>query len=122
MTQQIKLPKLNEGEIYVGAIGDQHGNVYHLILLPGDNDDASWSEQLEWAKNIGGDLPNKIELAMLWNTCRGLFQKDVYWSNQEHEIDSSCAWNQYFGGGGQYTYTKGIGLRARAVKRVKIGG
>lgn len=35
----INLPELAEGEIYVGAIGDALGNLRHVILLPGDNDD-----------------------------------------------------------------------------------
>jgi hypothetical protein len=118
--QQLQIPPLAEGETYIGAIGDQRGDVYHLILLPGDNDDASWSEQLEWAKSIGGDLPNKIELAMLWNTCRDQFQKDWYWSNQEHEIDSSCAWGQGFSLGFQDNRHKGVELRARAVRRLPI--
>ena len=64
--QQIKLPPLAEGEIYVGSIGDAQGNLRHIILLPGDNEDDNWEAQMEWAKSIGGDLPTRIEQAMLW--------------------------------------------------------
>ena len=34
-----EMPKLAEGETYVGCIGDALGNLRHVILLPGDNDD-----------------------------------------------------------------------------------
>ena len=51
--QTIPLPPLAEGEIYVGCIGDAAGNLHHIILLPGDNDDAMHETQLEWAKSIG---------------------------------------------------------------------
>ncbi|MCJ9708933.1 DUF1566 domain-containing protein [Bordetella hinzii] len=117
---QIQLPPLAEGEIYVGAIGDQHGNVHHLVLLPGDNDDASWHDQMAWAKSIGGDLPNKIELAMLWNVCRNQFKSDWYWSNQEHESDPGFAWYQYFTYGNQGGTRKNDALRARAVRRLAV--
>jgi len=50
----INLPELAEGETYIGCIGDALGNLHHVILLPGDNDDTSWEKQMEWAKSIGG--------------------------------------------------------------------
>lgn len=120
MTEPTKLPELNPREIYVGAIGDQKGELYHLILLPGDNDEASQADQLAWAKSIGGDLPNKIEMSMLWNNCRDQFQKDWYWSNQTHEIYTKYAWFQYFGFGTQRSDRVGTELRARAVRRLPI--
>ena len=72
----INLPELAEGEIYVGCIGDAAGNLHHVILLPGDNDDDTHEAQLEWAKSIGGDLPTRIEQAMLWANHREQFKKD----------------------------------------------
>ncbi|MBC2768596.1 DUF1566 domain-containing protein [Pusillimonas minor] len=116
-----KLPTLNPDEIYVGAIGNQKGELYHLILLPGDNNEASQADQLVWAKSIGGDLPNKIEMAMLWNTCRDQFQKDWYWSNQTHEIYSECARYQNFGNGHQGGSYVSAELRGRAVRRIRFG-
>lgn len=99
--QQLQLPPLAEGEVYVGAIGDQHGNVHHVILLPGDSNEASWEEQLAWAKSIGGDLPTRVEQSMLWANCRDQFKKDWYWSNEPYELISGCAWYQYFHDGNQ---------------------
>jgi len=117
--QQLQIPPLAEGETYVGAIGDQHGNVHHVILLPGDNDDASWQAQMDWAKSIGGDLPTRVEQAMLWANCRDQFQKDWYWSNEQHQ-NPSYAWSQYFGSGNQSNYDTSAEVRARAVRRLPI--
>ena len=117
---KLNLPKLADGEIYVGAIGDAAGNLYHVILLPGDNDDSTHESQLEWAKSIGGDLPSRIEQAMLWANHRDQFKKDWYWSNEIHHTESGWAWCQYFLHGYQLGYDRSSELRARAVRRVPI--
>lgn len=109
--------ELKEGEIYVGRINDEH-----IILLPGDNDNDTREAQLEWAKRIGGDLPTRIEQAMLWANHRDQFKKDWYWSNEIHHAESSCAWSQYFTSGTQYHYYRYDELRARAVRRIKVEG
>ena len=116
----INLPELADCEIYVGCIGDALGNLYHLILLPGDNDNSTHKSQLEWAKSIGGDLPNRIEQAMLWANHRDQFKKDWYWSNETHHSESGWAWIHDFYYGAQLSYHKGDELRARAVRRVPI--
>lgn len=119
--QQIQLPPLAEGETYVGAIGDKNGDFYHVILLPGDNDDATWQASLDWAKSIGGDLPNRVEQAMLWANHRDQFKDDWYWSNETHHRYDECAWCQLFGYGDQSYYHKGYyDCRARAVRRLPI--
>lgn len=119
--KQLQLPPLNEGETYIGAIGDQNGDVYHVILLPGDNDDSNWQAAMDWAKSIGGDLPNRIEQAMLFSTFRDQFQKDWYWSNTTVDGYDAYAWFQYFRYGSQYDYRKGYDYcRARAVRRLPI--
>ncbi|WGS53529.1 DUF1566 domain-containing protein [Paraburkholderia sp. D15] len=120
--QQLQIPPLAEGEIYIGAVGDKNGDIYHVVLLPGDNDDAPWADQLEWAKSIGGDLPNRIEQAMLFAGFRDEFQKDAYWSNAP-DTDTGYAgwaWYQYFLTGSQSLNHKGNALRARAVRRLPI--
>ncbi|MBS1143394.1 MAG: hypothetical protein H6R14_800 [Proteobacteria bacterium] len=119
--QQLTLPPLAEGETYIGAIGDASGNLHHVILLPGDNDEATHEAALEWAKSIGGDLPTRIEQAMLWANHRDLFQKDWYWSNEIHHRESGWAWYQDFDIGGQNHHGyRSYGLRARAVRRLPI--
>ncbi|RKE36681.1 hypothetical protein B0G76_2883 [Paraburkholderia sp. BL23I1N1] len=118
--QQLQIPPLAEGEVYVGAIGDKNGDVYHVVLLPGDNDDATFEAQLAWAKSIGGDLPTRVEQAMLWSGFREQFKKEWYWSNEIHHRECGWAWYQYFSHGNQSTLRKGHALRARAVRRLPI--
>lgn len=119
--QQLQIPPLAEGEVYVGAIGDKSGDFHHVILLPGDNDDAPWAQQLEWAKSVGGDLPNRVEQAMLWANHRDSFQKDWYWSNETHHEYDAYAWFQIFLSGTQSSFHKdNDNCRARAVRRLSI--
>jgi hypothetical protein len=113
-------PPLAEGETYIGLIGNAAGEAHHVILLPGDNDEANHEAALEWAKSIGGDLPTRIEQAMLWANHKDLFQKDWYWSNETHSADPVYAWCQYFDYGNQLNTHKGYELRARAVRRLII--
>jgi len=116
----INLPELSEGETYVGCIGDALGNLYHVILLPGDNSPATWEAQMEWAKRIGGHLPTRIEQAMLLANHRDQFKKDWYWSNEINHADSDWAWYQDFGDGYQLRDYRTYELRARAVRRLPI--
>ncbi|MGC8164935.1 hypothetical protein ACP3WT_24940, partial [Salmonella enterica] len=80
--QQLQIPPLAEGETYIGSIGDAQGEVYHVVLLPGDSEPASHTHQLAWAQSIGGDLPNRVEQAMLFAGHKALFKETWYWSNQ----------------------------------------
>jgi hypothetical protein len=113
-------PELNEGDIYVGAIINADGTGNHIILLPGDNDDANWQKQMDWAKSIGGDLPTRAEQNLLFEGFREQFQSDWYWSNQQHAEVAGCAWYQCFINGSQHSRNAHYELRARAVRRVAI--
>lgn len=117
--KKIPLPVLNADETYIGLIGNAAGEAYHLILLPGDNDDATHEAALEWAYyGLKADLPNRIEQAMLWAHHKDLFQKDWYWSNETHHADQAYAWIQSFRYGGQFYDCKSSECRARAVRRL----
>lgn len=118
--KQLQIPPLSEGETYIGAIGDKNGDVYHVVLLPGDNDDATLEAQIEWAKSIGGDIPTHVEQSMLWAGHRDQFKNYLYWSNETHHESDKLAWCQDFYDGTQYDYHKGHELRARAVRRLPI--
>jgi hypothetical protein len=118
--KHLTIPETAEGETYIGCIGDGGGKLHHVILLPGDIDGASHEAQLEWAKSIGGDLPNRIEQAMLWANHRDKFKRDWYWSNEIHQTESSWAWFQSFYYGRQLSYGRHDELRARAVRRLPI--
>ena len=117
---KLNIPELADGEIYIGAIGDAAGNLHHVVLLPGDNDDATWQEQKDWAKSIGGELPTRAELVTAYETMPEEFKKDWYWSNAEHVAYPGCAWVQDFYDGNQDSNLKDSRYRARAVRRLPI--
>ena len=115
----LALPTLEAGETYVATLFDAaNGKGYHLILLPGDNDDANWDEQTAWAHSIGGELPTRVEQSLLFAQCKSLFKEKAYWSNDGPE--SGWAWYQGFGSGDQDGIIRSNELRARAVRRLPI--
>jgi hypothetical protein len=118
---KFKIPLLAEGEIYLGGFVDANGDVTHTILLPGDNDAATWQAQMDWAKGIDGDLLTCSELVIAYEQHRGQFQKAAYWSNtRDGEPDFYYwAWYRGFYGGDQRVAHQDHRLRARAVRRVK---
>lgn len=117
----ITLPDLAQGEIYAGIILNSDGAPsHHLILLPGDNDDANWADQTEWAKSIGGELPIRAEQSLLFANCKQHFQKYWYWSGETVSSEPGWAWCQDFYHGLQDGPHKLIELRARAVRRLPI--
>lgn len=122
VTEPIRLPMptLNDGEIYAGALIQPDGSGHHIILLDGDNDDADWDTQMEWAKSLGGDLPSRPELALMYAHLKDRFKPVWYWSNEQHESGSVSAWNQNFYHGNQLWHYKDYKLRARAVRRQPI--
>lgn len=116
----ITTPTLAEGETYVGAIVRADGTGHRIVLLPGDNNAASWQAQMEWAKSIGGNLPSRIEQALLFAYHHDAFKPTWYWSNEQHAAYSNSAWYQYFNNGYQFYDTTDRKLLARAVRRVSI--
>ena len=114
------IPASNQGEIYGGCYSLDGKTLIHFFLLPGDNDDDTYEAQMEWAKSIGGDLPNRIEQAMLWANHHDQFKQDWYWSNEIHHSESRWAWYQRFGSGLQTSSKRNNKLRARAVRRVGV--
>lgn len=116
----ITLPDLAQGEIYAGIILNSEGAPsHHLILLAGDNDDANWQTQMDWAKSIGGELPTRAEQSLLFANCKQHFKSDWYWSAEQHASEPSWAWCQYFYRG-RLAVLKHDELRARAVRRLII--
>jgi hypothetical protein len=117
--QQIQLPPLAEGETYLCGMVDAKGEVTHTILLPGDNEPATWEKQMEWAKSLGGDLLTRAELVFAYEQHHDQFELRAYWSNTPEE--SGWAWYQHFRYGSQYYDGQGNEFRARAVRRVIAG-
>jgi hypothetical protein len=101
-----KLPEMNPGERYAGCIISADGAIrHHIILLPGDIDSTSWKKQMEWAASIGGELPGRVESALLFATMKDEFKPEWYWLREQHASDSVYAWLQTFGDGTQDYYS-----------------
>ena len=116
----LQQPHLDDGEIYLGAFYSADGShQHHTILLPFDRKKAAWSDQMAWAKGDGFDLPNRLELLMMWMTMRDRFEKTGYWSCDVHD-NSDYAWYQNFNSGNQTNNLKSEALRAVAVRRITI--
>lgn len=117
----VNAPELKSGEMYIGSFINADGTGHHTILLPGDKDDGNWQDAMDWAKEKGGDLPNRIEQAMLFVNHKELFEADIYWSNTTHHNNSEWAWSHTFHTGIQHYDPKIYDdCRARAVRRVYI--
>lgn len=112
-------PKLKKGEIYIGAVIDATGKGHHVILLPGD-ESKKWKDAMAWAKKKGGDLPDRVEQALLFRDHKAAFQQAWYWSNTTYAGNADYAWIQAFGYGVQYGVPKDDSDRCRAVRRVAI--
>ena len=121
LVRAITLPTLNEGEHYAGLILKDDGTPsHHLVLLPGDAEEANWETQTAWAKEAGGELPTRQEQSLLYANCKPHFNKDWYWSCETHSADPAYAWCQGFGYGNQHDDHEHYELRARAVRRLPI--
>jgi hypothetical protein len=113
------IPELNEGEKYAFSLTLPDGKTVHTILLPGD-ENKNWEDAMEWAKSLGGDLPDRAEQALFYKYIPEEFQKDWYWSNTQHAGYSGNAWFQDFSNGDQDYGFKSSECRVRAVRRVTI--
>ncbi len=114
------LPAARPGERYVGGIINHNGTVRHIFLLPGDSDGKAWQAQMDWAATTGGELPDRVESALLFQTMPEEFKKECYWLREQHAAYSDNAWCQYFTNGSQLYYGEDDELRARAVRRITI--
>ena len=111
-------PPLADGEIHVATIQIAGQAPYHLILLPEHpEDEMTHQAATEWARSIGGELPNRAEQALMFAHNSVQFYRDWYWSNTLHESYPGYAWCQNFGSGSQYDGSRYGKLRARAVRR-----
>lgn len=119
----MNIPKLNEGEVYVGLSRDHDtGAWHHLVLLPATTDKGlTWQEAIEWAKSVGGELPTRFESALLYANVRDQIDTDYwYWTATPHASEPSWACIQNFYYGNQIYYRKGYHSMARAVRRVPL--
>jgi len=118
-----------QGGVYVGIIGGENGAPdYHLIRATDEHEivGANWQAAGEQAKKkIEGftdwSLPDRREARLIHINASAGFDKDAwYWTSTQNAANVSCAWYQYFFGGGQSYYRKTYEGRARAVRRILI--
>ena len=95
------------------------GEPVELILLPGEFK-GPWQKAQAWAEEHGGSLPSRIDMLVLLQRCRGEFQSDWYWTDEQSAGAAEFAWCQGFYHGDQGDDRKLSQLRARAVRRVPI--
>ena len=113
--------ELARGEQYAGLILGKDGQAdHHLVLLPGEAEDVSWSAAREWAMQNGGELPTRRELALLYANLREHFQRMWYWSSEPQEPRSHLVWGQNFTSGIQTMYGRPFRGRAKAVRRLQV--
>ena len=118
---QLIKDNLKPGEEYAGIILGKNGEQdYHLILLPGEIDRATWDKSMAWAKAGIGQLPTRREQSLLFANLREHFKAAWYWTREQHAAASGCAWFQNFGNGYQTSIHKSYEGRARAVRRLPI--
>jgi hypothetical protein len=114
-------PQLAKGEKWAGiALGEDEKDATHVILLPGELEQATFEEANAWAKKNVGSLPTRQEQALLFANLEKEFQGTWYWSGTPDAGDDAYAWGQDFNDGGQNYDRKSAKLRARAVRRVAI--
>lgn len=117
----IGFPQLQDGEKWLGLVISADGSKKeHVILLPGEVEEVEWQEAMEWAKSIGGELPDRVEQALLFKSMKNEFKEEAYWSCETHANNTGWAWYQNFYIGGQYSDHKYTKLRARAVRRILV--
>ncbi len=112
---------LDEGEFYAGVILGKEGKPdHHLVLLPGEAQEVSWSAAREWAQGTGGELPTRRELALLYANLREQFERVWYWSSEPQEPRAQLVWGQNFTSGIQTMYGRPFRGRARAIRRLQV--
>jgi len=110
---------LAPGEHYAGIVLDADGNYQHDLVLMAAKPGAklNWKAALEWAEEVGGALPTRQELSLLFANCKPHLQPVWHWSCEEHKSDASYAWVCYFANGTINYHHKSFEGSAVAVRR-----
>ncbi len=107
-----------QGGIYAG-VTLHDDKAMHLVLLPGDKK-LPWADAVAWATKEKAELPSRIDSLVLLKNLKDKFQRDWYWTGEQHAADSDYAWIQVFGWGNQDDVPKSLDFRARLVRRFPI--
>ncbi|WP_035513266.1 hypothetical protein [Paraburkholderia nodosa] len=115
--QQIQLPPIAVGHTYLYGRINKNGDVEHTVVAAVNDERLPRELQREWAKSVGGVLYNRVDALIIYNERRELVKPEAYWTDDDVEWDSACAWCQSYSLGHQYGYRKSAALRAVAVSR-----
>lgn len=121
---KIHLPDVNSDEVYLCGLILPTGALQHTILVPGDAEPDTWDHQMQWARDTGFDLLDRVEYVFAYQRWRGLFQPTAYWSNTQDDDPEypGWAWYQNCSYGLQGRSCKSYKLRARRCRRVIVQG
>ena len=124
MNKQLFLEQnLKADEIYAGLILGKNGERdYHLVLLAAKpNKKLNWQAALDWAKSVGGYVPDRREARLLFINSSDSFDEDTwYWTSTARVDSSAYAWVEGFSGGGRNLSHKSYEYSVRAVRRIYI--
>lgn len=115
------LPKLGErlhGGIFCGMLTQQDGTHVAVVLLPERGTNLTWQAAMDWAKELGGELPTRPAAAMLFANAKASLPKGWHCTNEEY--DASYAWHCSFGSG-QGNFPKSYEGSAVAVRLIELG-
>lgn len=118
----IDLPELKEGETYVGAIIRADGSGHCIILMPDRPEKTmAWKQAIAYAKKAGGELPDRVEGALLYPQRDALeIESGWYWTREQYAGSDAYAWLQSFYNGLQISDRKDDAYRVVLVRRVAI--
>ena len=115
-------PAPRQGERYIGTVIRPDGSGHYLYRMPLNNDQRlDWDEAMTYALHQGGELPDRVEGALMFATrTPGEFADEAYWTREHSAGNDAYAWCQLFSGGSQYGDHKISPLRVVLVRRVAI--
>jgi hypothetical protein len=116
---KIKAPWPGVDGVFIGVSTAPDGVVYALVLLNAKSPNRlEWAKACEWAKQQGGELPNRVDGALCFANARDCFEAEWHWTSEQYS--DAYAWGQYFGNGTQGTGNKSYEGWARAVRRFPL--
>ena len=115
-------PSPKEGERYIGTILRAGGIGHHIFRISTTRGPRkTWQNALNYAAANGGELPDRVESALLFTTrAEGEFDPDWYWTREQHTEYGAFAWCQNFNNGNQNDHSKHSKLHVVLVRRVAI--
>ncbi|CAJ0777758.1 hypothetical protein [Ralstonia chuxiongensis] len=116
------------GQFHIGArypegwLVGVNSSTEAVILLPGDIEQVTWTDAMEWAREIGGQLPTRAEAALLHANFPQGFARGRFWTSDQcvSKRGHFSAWYQSFSTGNQAYKTQRMLLKARAIRRMPL--